>query len=50
MQEENYGCAHSSCNCQVANKGDFCSEYCLEARNVTEIGCGCEHSTCLDQL
>jgi hypothetical protein len=50
MQEETNACAQTSCNCQVAKEGEFCSEYCLETREVTEIGCGCEHPTCLDQL
>lgn len=49
MQEETNACPHTNCKCQVANEGEFCSEYCLEARHVTEIGCGCEHPTCLDQ-
>ena len=50
MPEKTNDCAHSSCDCQLANKGEFCSEYYPEARYVTEIGCGCENSTCLDEL
>lgn len=41
-------CAHESCKCVVEE--EFCSEYCLEARGVTELGCGCEDPPCIDQL
>ena len=43
-------CAHESCKCVVEDHEEFCSEYCLEAREVTELGCGCEHPPCIDQL
>ena len=50
MQEETSACAHTNCKCQVAKEGEFCGEDCLEARDVTEIGCGCEHQRWVDQL
>ncbi len=50
MPEKAHPCAHPSCKCQVAEKNKYCSEYCLEARDITEIGCGCEHPPCLDEL
>lgn len=39
-------CAHGSCDCTVSGNDKYCSEYCREARDVTEIGCGCEHPGC----
>lgn len=45
-EERTNKCAHGSCSCTVEKEGDYCSEYCREARDVTEIGCGCEHPAC----
>lgn len=39
-------CEHPSCNCTVAEDEKYCSEYCANARDVLEIGCGCEHPEC----
>ena len=51
MAEETRRCAHTSCQCEVSGDDDrYCSEYCREARGITELGCGCEHPTCIDQL
>lgn len=50
MPEKTQTCAHRSCKCRVAEKDEYCSEYCRDGRDITEIGCGCEHTPCLDEL
>jgi hypothetical protein len=50
MAEQEKPCAHSSCKCVVAEGSTYCSEYCRDARDVIEIGCGCEHEPCVDKL
>lgn len=44
--ENNEKCAHPSCNCRAAKDSKYCSEYCANAGDITEIGCGCEHQGC----
>ncbi|HVG35772.1 MAG TPA: hypothetical protein VM911_22160 [Pyrinomonadaceae bacterium] len=39
-------CAHPSCSCVVSGEDKYCSEYCNDAKDLTEIGCGCEHPSC----
>jgi hypothetical protein len=39
-------CAHPSCSCTVTEVDEYCSEYCRDAGDLTEIGCGCEHPAC----
>jgi hypothetical protein len=39
-------CAHEGCNCRVSGDEKYCSEYCRDAGDITEIGCGCEHAGC----
>ena len=39
-------CAHPSCSCSVADNDKYCSEYCKDAKDIMEIGCGCEHQGC----
>jgi hypothetical protein len=39
-------CAHPSCSCSVAGDDKYCSEYCKDAKDIMEIGCGCEHQGC----
>jgi hypothetical protein len=39
-------CAHPSCSCTVSSDDKYCSEYCEDAKDLTEIGCGCEHPAC----
>ncbi len=42
-------CAHPGCSCTVAPNGEFgkyCSEHCKEAKNMTELRCGCRHPGC----
>lgn len=50
MPENRHNCAHRNCKCQVAEKGEYCSEYCRDGRDIDELGCGCEHTPCLDEL
>ena len=50
MPEKTHTCAHINCKCRVAEDVEYCSEYCSEGRDITEIGCGCEHPPCLDEL
>ncbi|TCK75967.1 hypothetical protein C7378_0971 [Acidipila rosea] len=38
-------CAHAACNCQVTGK-KYCSEWCEDAKHVTEITCQCSHPSC----
>jgi hypothetical protein len=39
-------CKHPSCSCRVSGDDNYCSEYCRDAGDITEIGCGCEHPAC----
>lgn len=39
-------CAHPACNCQAAENSKFCSQYCRDAGNKTEISCNCGHAGC----
>lgn len=39
-------CAHPICTCTVADDDKYCSEYCRDAKDITEINCGCEHAGC----
>jgi len=42
-------CAHPSCQCMVPKGGlygKYCSEYCKESGQHTELRCGCQHREC----
>ena len=42
-------CAHPSCNCMVKKGGPwgkYCSEYCKEKGQQTELRCECRHPDC----
>jgi len=42
-------CAHPGCECMVEKGGPFgkyCSEYCKQAGQHTELHCGCQHQPC----
>lgn len=42
-------CAHPACTCEVQKDGAFgryCSEHCREARQMTQLRCGCQHPGC----
>jgi len=39
-------CAHAACRCPAAPDSKFCSQFCTEALNMTEIACQCGHVSC----
>jgi hypothetical protein len=41
-------CAHPSCKCVTTEK--YCSEYCSDAKNMTELQCQCQHPACGETL
>jgi len=49
MADTTTKCAHPSCNCTVAKGGEYgkyCSEYCKESKQTTELRCNCQHAAC----
>ena len=47
MAENEEGiCAHPACNCPVPPGEKYCSQYCEDAADMTEISCNCEHAGC----
>jgi hypothetical protein len=43
-------CAHPACNCAASTDSDYCSAYCEDAEDTTEIACGCGHAGCADTM
>ncbi len=39
-------CEHPACNCMVDEDDDYCSPYCSDASETTEISCSCGHAGC----
>jgi hypothetical protein len=39
-------CAHPACNCPAPEGEKYCSQYCKDAGDTTEISCNCEHPGC----
>jgi hypothetical protein len=39
-------CKHPACNCPKSEDGDYCSAYCENAEDTTEIACDCGHPGC----
>jgi len=39
-------CAHPACMCMVPKGEKYCSPYCHDAADTTEISCNCEHKGC----
>ena len=42
-------CAHPACQCMVPKGGPYgkyCSEYCKESGEHTELRCNCQHPEC----
>jgi len=41
-------CAHEQCQCLVPLTEEYCSDYCSDADDVSEIvlQCACEHTPC----
>jgi hypothetical protein len=43
----NETCAHPACTC-IPPKGErYCSETCKDAKDMTELRCGCNHPECV---
>ena len=50
MAEDTTKCAHPACSCKVTKDGPYgkyCSEYCKEMGQITELSCRCKHPACL---
>jgi hypothetical protein len=39
-------CAHPACSCVVPEDGKYCSQYCEDAADTTELSCNCRHAGC----
>ena len=39
-------CAHPACGCPTLGEGNYCSQSCKEAADLTEIACQCGHAGC----
>ena len=39
-------CAHPNCKCAAPEDSKYCSQYCEDARDTTEIFCECGHPGC----
>jgi len=46
----NAKCAHPACNCQAAPDSRYCSQYCQDAKDTTELACNCGHPGCEDAM
>jgi len=40
-------CAHPACNCMAPAGKKYCSQYCADAADLTEIACECGHQGCV---
>jgi hypothetical protein len=45
-EEKTRKCGHPACACTVSGKEKYCSEYCKDAKDLTELTCTCEHPEC----
>jgi hypothetical protein len=39
-------CAHPICTCLAEEDSKYCSPYCEDAKDTTEIACNCGHVGC----
>jgi hypothetical protein len=46
MHQTTRECKHPACSCQTDEGKDYCSQYCEDAANTTEISCNCGHAGC----
>ncbi len=46
MTEEKDKCAHPACACLRTKDSKYCSPYCEDAKDTTELACGCGHAGC----
>lgn len=50
MAERNNKCAHTACNCIVGEEDKYCSSYCHDAADKTELSCNCGHPGCKEEM
>ncbi len=43
-------CAHPACNCAAPKDSKYCSQYCNDASDTTELACNCGHPGCAEEL
>ena len=43
-------CAHPACRCIAPEDSKYCSTYCEDAKDMTELTCECGHASCADTL
>ena len=43
-------CAHPACNCIAPEGESYCSNYCHDAGNLTELACNCPHAGCREEM
>ena len=46
MADEVKKCVHPACSCTAPQDSKYCSTYCEDAKDTTEISCNCGHSGC----
>jgi hypothetical protein len=47
---ENQKCAHPACNCMARQGDKYCSTYCHDAGQTTELMCNCGHPGCSEEM
>jgi hypothetical protein len=43
-------CAHASCSCIAPEGKTYCCTFCEDSKDVTTLGCECEHPACSGKL
>ena len=43
-------CAHPACNCPAPQGEKYCSGYCHDAGDLTELACNCGHAGCAEEM
>ena len=46
MPKKQKKCDHPACTCIVSEDTDYCSQYCEDAGDITELSCNCAHAGC----
>lgn len=46
MNQDSKKCEHPACSCEVREGTKYCSQYCKDAGETTEISCNCGHAGC----
>lgn len=46
MKQGTEKCAHPACSCMAGEDNKYCSQYCEDAGDTTEISCNCGHAGC----